>query len=141
MTTNLRKIEPEKDGVLKDGQSIRVRMTVMDAEVAAALADKFVGDHSSNRPHAAMLSDAQKAAAIERHTAADKKLSEAWRNPTPLYIPTIDQVNGEAILEVHRRVPSSDMTADALDALQADNQRRYNARIENAWRNPRSVEC
>lgn len=135
MTTNLRKIEPEADGILKDGQTIRVSMTIMDAAVQQELADKFspfVADH--HRPNSAILTDEQKKAAHERQVASDKRLSEAWRNPAHLIVAQDLSVTPPEVLKPIAF--GSGESVAALDALQADNQAKYNARIENAWRNP-----
>ncbi len=137
MSTNLKKIEPEADGIVKDGQSISVSMMMMDEQqkaVATSLTDKpIVSDHHG--PHSASLSDAQRAAAIECQIAADKRLSDAWRNPPSMFVP---QDLSRTPPEVTKPVAFGEgrFTADKLEALQQSNQKRYNKRIEDAWRNP-----
>lgn len=158
--TILKKIAPEADGVLKDGQFIRVRLNMMDAE-QAAIADAvkpapFVADH--HRPNSAVLTDAERQAAHDRQKAADKALSDAWKNPEPIYaganfpqggsghvtpqtsrqsmslgIPEVGNAPGSAVHAVGA------VGVAELDAIQVANQQSYNAKIENAWRNPTSA--
>lgn len=81
--TTLKKIEPEADGILKDGQMIQFRPMQMDA--AAIKGGEAVFDH--HRPHALRMTDDQRKAAIERQAAYDKRISDAWRNPPAQHIP------------------------------------------------------
>jgi hypothetical protein len=153
--TTLRKIEPEADNIVKDGQAIRVRMTMVDAAVQQELADKFspkpfVADH--HRPHYGFVTDEQKKAAHDRHAARDKKLSDAWKTPEPIYAGAnfpqgghghvVPERAGVTMCTGHPDVGNAPgsaanvVGAAELDALQQANQRRYNARIEAAWKSP-----
>lgn len=141
MTTNLKKIEPEADGIVKDGQTIRFRMTMMDQANQQELADKFapkplVADH--HRPRHATVTDDQRNAAIERQKAYDKRVSDAWRGlPTDLgntSLRTADPMMVNSAGSAANVVGAASVAE--LDALQAANERRYAAKISEAWKNP-----
>jgi hypothetical protein len=132
----MRKIEPEADGVLKDGQLVSFRMTMMDGMPAPITDGAAVFDH--HKPHSAVLTNDQRNAAIERQAAYDKRISDAWRDPPVAYIP---QDLSRTPPEVTKPVAFGEgkpLKADhiGLDQLQAANERRYAARISEAWRNP-----
>lgn len=120
--TNLRKIEPEADGVLKDGQMLRVRVNLMDELQLSVMANS----------HSAVLTDAQKVAADERHALADKRLSEAWRNP-----PSSPHLGHQQPVASAAPAKAEVVDVGQLDALQQTLQARYNARIEAAWKSPK----
>jgi hypothetical protein len=149
--TNLKKIAPEADGVLKDGQVLRVPHTMMDASQIAVAdsAPPSVADH--HRPHSAILSDADKKAADDRYNAAQKKLSDAWKNPEPIYAGAHAPQGGHGhVLPISGNntslrtndpmspghAPGAPTNAAELDALQQSNQAKYNSKIESAWKNP-----
>lgn len=127
----MRKIEPEADGVVKDGQVISFRMTMMDAAAQREIADKF-GAHKPH--HVAMTSD-QRNAAIERQTAYDKRISDAWKSPSPLFADPAPVTDGKAH-DDRRSIDGQVKDAGGLDALQAANERRYAAKISEMWKNP-----
>jgi hypothetical protein len=132
--TTLKKIEPEADGILKDGQMIQFRPMQMDADSLAG--EPVVSDH--HRPRALPMTDVQRKAAMERQAAYDKRISDAWRNPPAQHVPqdlskTPPEVTKPVAFGEPNRAASDSV---ALDAIQATNQQRYNARLENAWRNP-----
>jgi hypothetical protein len=122
----MRKIEPEADGILKDGQMLRVPHTMMDAlsrDVARHPSGQpFVADH--HRPRSGTLTDDQRNAAIERQKAYDNRVSNAWKGA---------DAGAPALLTPDRTTPTN---AADLDALQAANERRHAAKISEAWRNP-----
>lgn len=131
----MRKIEPEADGVLKDGQLVSFRMTMMDGLPAPITDGAAVFDH--HKPHSAVLTDEQRKAAEDRIAAHDAKLSNAWRNPPSMFV---QQDLSRTPAEVVKPVAFGDGRAvndtTGLDALQAANERRYAARISEMWRNP-----
>jgi hypothetical protein len=130
----------DEDKILRDGESLRTSMTMMDAQqiaVADALQPKpFVADH--HRPNSAILTDAEKKAADERHAARDKRLSDAWKNPEPLYVPVTDgkAAREDTSITAEPRFGPAAGNVEELDAIQVANQQRYNARIESAWKTP-----
>lgn len=155
MSTNLKKIEPEADGVVKDGQTIRFRMTMMDQANQKELADKFapkpfVADH--HMPRSAVLTDEQKKAAQDRIAADKKRLSDAWRNPEPAFVGTNFPHGGPGrvtptgssgisiktaepgVVRSHGSHGSANISTGELDALQQENQRKYNERLEAAYK-------
>jgi hypothetical protein len=154
VNTNLKKIEPEADGVVKDGQSISVRMQFMDGSMEKAIADAlapkpFIADH--HRPNSAILTDAEKKAADDRYNAAQKKLSDAWKNPEPIYAGAHAPQGGHGhVLPISGNntslrtndpmspghAPGAPTNAAELDAIQQANQAKYNSKIESAWKNP-----
>ncbi|MGE3991151.1 hypothetical protein [Pseudorhodoplanes sp.] len=121
--TTLKKIEPEADGVLKDGQTIHFRPMMMDTNGTAV----------SVHQHSAVLTDEQRKAAEARIKAHDAKLSNAWRNPPAQHIP---QDLSKTPPEVVKPVAFGDGKPVNLDQMQATNERRYAARISEMWRNP-----
>lgn len=146
----LKKIEPEADGVVKDGQTIRFRMTMMDAAVQQELAGKFapkpfVADN--HMPRSAVLTDEQKKAAQDRIAADKKRLSDAWRNPEPAFVGANFPHGGPGNVTPQRsgtsiktdepgviHAPGSPTNAAELNALQAANQAKYNQRLEAAYK-------
>jgi hypothetical protein len=136
----MHKIEPEADGVLKDGQMLRVQHMMMDASkvaVADTLTQKAF-DAANHMPRSGTLTEDQRNAAIERQKAYDKRVSDAWKNPpmADLSLQTGDQNPslGHAPSSAAHVVGA--VTVSDLDAIQAANERRYAAKISEAWRNP-----
>jgi hypothetical protein len=127
VNTNLKKIAPEADGILKDGQTLRFRQMMMDRHQPEVVT-------TDNRPRFAVMDEAQKVAAHERQVASDKRLSEAWRNPPHQIVAQDLSVTPPEVLKPIAF--GSGESVAALDAIQADHQRRYNERLERAWINP-----
>ncbi|MGE3993217.1 hypothetical protein [Pseudorhodoplanes sp.] len=129
----------DDDKILKDGAVLKVPQMMMDAAALAPITDKaFVSDH--HKPHHVAMSNDQRNAAADRQALADKRLSDAWRDPPPMFVgATPEPVMGVHADKVgtnghdHNR-PVTDTTG--LDALQAANERRYAAKISEMWKNP-----
>jgi hypothetical protein len=157
---SITKIPPEADGVLKDGQMLRVPHTMMDAS-QVVIADAMKGgtpvlDHNQHRPHHATVTDEQRNAAIERQKAYDKRVSNAWKDAEPIYAGAHAPQGGPSNMLPTGGPSPSLRTADPmtvnspgsaanvvgaagvaeLDAIQQKHQQAYNAKVSEAWRNP-----
>jgi hypothetical protein len=69
----------DDDGILKDGESIRVPMFAMDS------AQRLIADRTSmagHRPGSLPLSDAERSTRAERLQARDAGISQRWRSPS-----------------------------------------------------------
>jgi hypothetical protein len=115
----------KRNDVMRDGEIYRVPLHLMDGvprEMAeatnAALADANLGviDTRANQPHCAPQSDADRERRQQLYADAEQRLTERWKNPTPLAAdvakPTAPQ-------------PTGDATQDAYQRYDAAIQRRY----------------
>ena len=113
-----RKIEDDEDDkVVKDGQRVTVSMFAMDhlqRQVAARTVTPSLADH---RPHAAVLSDADRASKVAAHKARDEALANRWRNPPPVLPAVTDKA-----------------PAQAVTAYQAAAYSAYDAKLSERWR-------
>ena len=97
------------DEIVRDGQVVRVPLTIMDG--AANIARAGLVRHS---PGYAVLSDAERLQRIERQQTKDAQLTDSWRSPLP------------------GRTTASTPTADSNRSPRD----RYISRVANAWKNP-----
>lgn len=111
----------DDDGVIKDGQTVRVRMNMMDSALdtvqRAIIAAQSVADTSSTagyRPGSLPLTDTDRASREERYSRRDQKLRDAYKNAPPLE-------------------PSQAKTA-IVPATSAERYAARDARLENAWK-------
>lgn len=109
--TKLNELE-DHDRVLKDGESIRIPMFMMDS-----LSRVVGGDTPSvagHRPGSLPMTDAERISREELYAQRDKRISDAWRDPPALE-------------------PSQAKTA-IVPAASADIYERRDARLRDAWR-------
>lgn len=107
-------------GPLRDGEVLRVPYLLMDgappdiaAITRAALSDSQAQPTGMHRPGAAVLTDADRDARESARDQRKAKLSDAWRNPSPV----------AAHIEKHApTTPTGDAAA------------RRDARLRDAWR-------
>ena len=94
------------DEIVRDGQVVRVPLTIMDAAASIARAGLV-----RNSPGYAVLSDAERQQRIERQQARNAQLANGWRSPAP----------------------EPKTTSQATDATLSPRD-RYIARVANAWK-------
>lgn len=109
--TKLNELEDDKD-VLKDGQSMRVPLFLMDSLSRVVVTD--TAPTVGHKPGSLAITDADRASRDELYQRRDKRLTDAWKNPPPLE-------------------PSQAKTA-VVPAASADRYAARDARLENAWR-------
>jgi len=125
--------DDDDDSILRDGESLRVPLHMMDAvqrSVAQHLHDGH-GNRPGHRPGFAM-SDANDDARQRAYDEYRRDIENAWRSSGAEGTP--DELQRDAL-------PARDDMA--LDELQCDHQRRmsceyqaYDSWIEHQWRNP-----
>lgn len=104
--------QEDADGVLADGEVIRVPLTIMD-ETQRKAADILKREFSDDCQARHALDQA-----YEDH---DRRKSEAWRNPPPLPLQT----------DASKPIPALQQPTDQMDA-----RGQYLHRLQNAWRTP-----
>ena len=109
--TKLNELEDDKD-VLKDGQSMRVPMFMMDSLSRVVVAD--TASTVGHKPGSLPITDADRASREEIYARRDQKMTDAWKNPSPLD-------------------PSQSKKA-ITPAPSADRYAARDARLEAAWR-------
>jgi hypothetical protein len=129
--TILRKIEPEIDGVVKDGQVIRVPMTMMDATQKSVAASMPVVDAAGYSLRSGILTDDQRDTAIERQKSYDSRISNSWKQP----VATERDPSG-----MEGAAPQASYSRDELQSLRAVLQEKYDRRVSNAWKEGNDVQ-
>jgi hypothetical protein len=116
----------DDDKILKDGQSMRVSMVMMDSLQRAVIAADQIKRVEAfdakmrNSPGFAEVTDEERAATAKVLADRDARLSNAWKHPNP----TVDAAP-----------PAKTDATQANDAEAAYEARRH--RLENAWRGGR----
>lgn len=112
-----KRTEDEDDDVVRDGQTIRVSLMMMDSmdPVQCAVASNaLVGDGVGHRPGSLALTDADRERRQQLHDAYERTLTSRWRNPlTPASQRNPERPTGDARLDAYAQ---------------------YNQRVANAWR-------
>lgn len=102
----------EEDSVIKDGQTLRVSMFMMDSLARVVVAD--TASTVGHKPGSLPITDADRASREEIYARRDQKMTDAWKNPSPLD-------------------PSQTKKA-ITPAPSADRYAARDARLEQAWR-------
>lgn len=109
--TKLDKLEDE-NSVIKDGQTLRVPMFMMDS-LSRVISDD-IPSTAGHKPGSLALSDADRASREKLYEARDKRLTDAWKAP-----PSLDPAQAKVAI---------------VPAASADRYAARDARLENAWR-------
>ena len=109
--TKIDKLEDE-DSVIKDGQTLRVPMFMMDSLSRVVVAD--TAPTVGHKPGSLPITDADRASHEEMYARRDQKMTDAWKTPAPLD-------------------PSQTKKA-ITPAPSADRYAARDARLEQAWR-------
>jgi hypothetical protein len=72
----------DEDNLVKDGGSIRVPLFTMDAVQRVVAARK--PSASGHKPGSLPVTDAERTTRAALYDAADKRLSDRWKNPPPV---------------------------------------------------------
>ena len=98
--------DEDDDGILKDGEGIRVSLFMMDELQRTVAADAAArGGHRSGYQvgGASIMSDAQRAAVTDERTAAYEErsqwLADAWRTPSSKPVNDADKQMNDATLD------------------------------------------
>jgi hypothetical protein len=128
VNTNLKRITPEADGVLKDGQILRVPHMMMDGEESPAGGTLPIMDAAGYPARSLVPTDEQRDATLERQRAYDARVSNAWKRASE----TADgaPIHAPAACE-------STLSLNQLQSLQSELQAKYDRRISNAWKGER----
>lgn len=97
---------------LKDGQSMRVPMFLMDSLSRVVVAD--TAPTVGHKPSSLAITDTERTRREEMYARRDQKMTDAWKNPSPLD-------------------PSQTKKA-VTPAPSADRYAARDARLEAAWR-------
>src|SRR5262249_55824975 len=114
----------DDDDVVADGQSVKVRMDMMDS------LQRRVFDAYGHQPHFARMTDAQATMRREARDAMIKRAENAWRT---LSRDAAEPDAGTQLLHRHSRGTEED---DNAAAAREKSYIAYKARLESAWRNP-----
>lgn len=108
--------QDDEDKVLKDGQSLRVPVFMMDSALDTVQRAIIAAQQPETRhaPGSLPLTDADRASREELYLRRDKKLTDAWKNAPPLE-------------------PAQAKTA-IVPTSSAERYAARDARLENAWR-------
>lgn len=106
--------DDEDDEVLRDGERIVIRMSMMDSLQRAVVGDAAFTDAVGHKPGSLAMTDAERERRTSLYRDHDEKLGERWRTPLPTASTT----------------DARHSTGDArLDAYA-----RYQQRVTDAWR-------
>jgi hypothetical protein len=109
--------ETDDDGIVKDGQIVRVPLIMMDGDPRRKALD-------------ALRADAAQRSVDEAYDNYEKRITAAWRNAPSLPRAASD---GRQQRDVAHPPPISSNSEDARERA----YREYAERICNAWRSPR----
>jgi hypothetical protein len=113
----------EDDRLIKDGEVIRVPMTLMDGRTIDNIISQARQQQTpaTARSRYGQFTDAQKAARFALYDTHDKALSEAWKDVAPLPPELMDDAS--PAIEPRANTPS-------IEEL----YRRRDARLRDAWK-------
>ena len=115
--THIDRTRAEDEGdVARDGETVTVRMPMMDGLQHAVAGDAVLIDTAGHRPGYVQLSDAERERRDSLYREHDEKLSERWRTRPP------------AASATAARHSTGDARAHAYA--------RYQQHVTDAWRHP-----
>jgi hypothetical protein len=133
--------EQDDDTVVRDGQTVRVRLSLMDS-VQQAIARGGIAVHDAvplHRPGYAALTDAQARQKQTFYDAYEKKLTGAWRQDAKLAQPSMHAATLANPNATHAEIMAAHGGAVTLSPEQMAKREKanaaYNQRISNAWKN------
>jgi hypothetical protein len=71
--------KPKQDEIVRDGQTVRVPIMLMDAR-QRQIADRKPSQYG-HRPGSMPLTDAERVVKVDRQRAYEQKITQRWRNP------------------------------------------------------------